>query len=163
APAWAGMAHANLRDFLSESALPEEVIPLARQAAERAVALDSSLATARIARSVIWLLYDRDPAKAGAEIGRALALDPNLPDVYDWRAYQLLAAGQRDSAIAAARRAVESSPFDATLRSHLGWQYLLTGNDSLASVSFARAISLDSAIAATDEHMAWEQATSADS
>ena len=121
------------------------MIPLARQATERAVFLDSTLALARIARSVIWLLYDRDPAKAAAEIDRAIALDPSLPDGYDWQAHRLLAVGQTDSAIATARQAVESSPFDATLRAHLGWQYLLARQDSLAAVTFARARALDSA------------------
>jgi TolB-like protein/tetratricopeptide (TPR) repeat protein len=163
APAWVGMAQANLRDFLTETALPDEVIPLARQATERAVFLDSTLAMARIARSVIWLLYDRDPAKAAAEIARAIALDPSLPDGYDWQAHRLLAVGQTDSAIATARRAVESSPFDAALRAHLGWQYLLARQDSLAAVTFGRARALDSVLATTDEHMAWLARLPADS
>ena len=157
------MAQASLRDFLTETALPDEVIPLARQATERAVFLDNTLATARIARSVIWLLYDRDPAKAAAEIDRAIALDPSLPDGYDWQAHRLLAVGQTDSAIATARQAVESSPFDAALRAHLGWQYLLARQDSLAAVTFARARALDSALATTDEHMAWLTRLPADS
>jgi len=163
APAWAGMAESALRDFLAEAALPEEVIPLARQASERAIALDSSLASARLARAVIWLLYDRDPRKAASEIDRAISLDPSLPEGYDWQAHRLLAAGQFDSAIAAASRAIESSPFDASLRSHLGWQYLLAGRDSLAEVAFARARALDSTVAASDQHMAWRAAPPADS
>jgi TolB-like protein len=163
APAWAGMAEANLRDFLSEAALPEEVIPLARQAAERAVALDSTLPAARIARGIIRLLYDRDRVRAALDIDRAIALDPNRPESHDWQAHRLLAMGQADSAIDAAHRAVESSPFDAGLRAHLGWQYLLAGDDSLAGIAFARARALDSTVAATDEHMAWQAAPPADS
>jgi adenylate cyclase len=163
APAWAGLAQANLRDFLSETALPEEVIPPARQATERAIVLDSTLAVARIARAAIWLLYDRDPSKAAAEIERAIALDPNLPDGYDWQARRLLVVGQIDSAIAAARRAIESSPFDATLRAHLGWTYLLAREDSLADVALARARSLDSTLSTADESMAWQATLPADS
>ena len=163
APAWAGVAEANVRSFLSESAPPEEAIPFAREAAERAVGLDSTLARARIARAVIWLLYDREPGKAAAELHRAIALDPNLPEGFHWEAHRLLAIGQRDSALAAARRAVETSPLDATLRAHLGWQYLLTRDDSLAAVAFARALSLDSSRVALDEHLAWRTAAPADS
>ena len=163
APGWAGIAQANLRDFLSEATLPEEVIPIARQAAARAVHLDSTLAAARIARAVIWLLYDREPAKAAVEIERAIALDPNLPEGYDWQAHRLLAMGRTDSATAAARRAVETTPFDASLRAHLGWQYLLAGEDSLAAAAFSRARFLDSTLSATDEHLALQVAMPADS
>lgn len=163
APAWAGLAQANLRDFLSESALPEEVIPLARQAVERAVVLDSTLVSARIARGIIWLLYDRIPAKAATEFDRAIALDPNLPEGHDWQARRLLAVGQTDSAIAAARRVVESSPFDAALRAHLGWHYLLARQDSLAALAFARARSLDSTLDTTGESEAWQVTIPADS
>lgn len=163
APAWAGVAELHLRSFLSESAPPEDVVPFAREAAERAVELDSTLAAGRIARAVIWLLHDREPGKAAAELRRAIALNPNLPDGLHWEAHRLLAAGRPDSALAAAQRAVEISPFDAALRAHLGWQHLLTRNDSLSAVAFARAWSLDSSRVALDPHMAWRAATPADS
>lgn len=163
APAWAGVAEVHLRSFLSESAPPEDVIPFAREAAERAVELDSTLATGRIARATIWLLYDREPGKAATELRRAIALNPNLPDGHHWEAHLLLAAGRPDSALAAAQRAVEISPFDAALRAHLGWQYLLTRSDSLAAAAFARALALDSSRVALDPHMAWRTAVPADS
>ena len=163
APAWTGVAEVHIRSFLSESAPPEDVVPFAREAAERAVELDSTLAAARITRAVIWLLYDREPGKAAAELRRAIALNPNLPDGHHWEAHRLLAVGRPDSALAAAQRAVETSPFDAALRAHLGWQYLLTKNDSLAAVAFARALSLDSSRVALDAHMAWRAVAPPDS
>ena len=163
APAWAGVAEVYLKSFLSESTPPEEAIPFARDAAERAVGLDSTMAPARIARAVIWLLYDREPGKAAVELERAIVLNPNLPESFHWEAHRLLAVGQQDSALTAARRAVETSPLDAALRAHLGWQYLLTGNDSLAALAFARALSLDSSRIALDEHVAWRTAVPADS
>jgi len=163
APAWAGVAEVHMRSFLSESAPPEDVVPFAREAAERAVGLDSTLAPARIARAVIWLLYDREPGKAAEELRRAIALNPNLPEGFHWEAHRLLADGQQDSALAAAQRAVETSPLDGALRAHLGWQYLLTRNDSLAAIAFARAVSLDSSRGALDEHMAGRTTAPADS
>jgi TolB-like protein len=163
APSWAGVAEANVRAFLAEWAPPEEAVPFAREAAERAVGLDSTMAPARLIRAIIWLLYDREPGKAARELERAIALNPNLPDGYDWEAHRLLAVGQRDSALAAARRAVETSPFDAVLRAHLAWQYLLAKDDSLAAVAFARAFALDSPRVALDAHMAWRTVLPADS
>jgi serine/threonine-protein kinase len=144
APAWAGAADTYLRDFLSESSPPEDAIPRARRAADRAIALDSTMAEPRIARAVIRLLHDREPAKAGADLDRAVEINPNLPEAWDWQAHRWLALGRTDSAVAAARRAVEISPLDALVRAHLGWQYRLAGQDSLADLAFARAAALDS-------------------
>ena len=102
------------------------------------------MAEPRIARAVIRLLHDREPAKAGADLDRAVEINPNLPEAWDWQAHRWLALGRTDSAIAAARRAVEISPLDALVRAHLGWQYRLAGQDSLADLAFARAAALDS-------------------
>lgn len=163
APAWAGVAQVHARTFLSESAPPEETVQHGRQAAERAVSLDSTLVPARITRAIIWLLYDRDLRKSAVELEHAIALNPNLPDGFDWQAHRLLAVGQRDSALAAATRAIELSPLDAGLRAHLGWQHLLLREDSLAAIAFSRAVALDSSRMAVDEHMAWRSVTAADS
>jgi adenylate cyclase len=163
APAWAGVAEVHMGSFLSESAPPRDVVPFAREAAERAVELDSTLAAGRIARAVIWLLYDREPGKAAGELERAIAFNPNLTEGVHWEAHRLLADGQQDSALAAAQRAVETSPLDGALRAHLGWQYFLTRSDSLASLAFARALSLDSSRVALDGHMAWRTTTPPDS
>jgi TolB-like protein/tetratricopeptide (TPR) repeat protein len=162
APGWAGLAAVALRRFITEAEPPGDVIPAARTAAERAITLDSSLAEARITRAAIWLLYDRDFDKAGEELQRAIALDPNRPGGFHWQSHRFLALGEVDSALAAARRAIESSPLDPSLRAHLAWHHLLAREDSLADRSFAQALALDSTIAASDEHFAWRPAHSAE-
>jgi TolB-like protein len=163
APAWAGAAAAYLRGYLAESSPPEEAIPRARRAVERAITLDSAVAEAWIARGVIGLLYDREPRKAGADLDRALAINPNLAEAWDWQAHQLLAMGMKDGALAAARRAVDASPLDPVIRAHLGWQYFLAGQDSLADLAIGRAQALDAAAVTADGRVAWRTAPPADS
>lgn len=163
APAWAGAADAYLRGYLAESSPPEEAIPRARRAVERAITLDSAMAEAWIARAVIGLLYDREPRKAGAYLERALAINPNLAEAWDWQAHQLLALGMQDGALAAARRAVDASPLDPVIRAHLGWQYFLAGQDSLADLAIGRAQALDAAAVTVDGRVAWRTAPPADS
>jgi TolB-like protein/tetratricopeptide (TPR) repeat protein len=162
APAWAGVAWEALHRFIGETTAPGDVIPAARTAAERATALDSTLVEARIARAVIWLLYDRDTDKAGDELRRAIALDPNRPGGFHWQSHRFLALGQLDSSLAAARRAIEASPLAPSLRAHLAWHYLLAREDSLADRVFAQALALDSTIGMSDEHFAWRPVRPAD-
>jgi serine/threonine-protein kinase len=163
APAWAGASAAYLRGYLAESSPPEEAIPRARRAAERAIALDSAIAEAWIARAVIGLLYDREPRRAGADLDRALAINPNLAEGWDWQAHRYLAAGMKDGALAAARRAVDVSPLDPVIRAHLGWQYFLAGQDSLADLAIGRAQALDAVAVAADGRVAWRTPPPADS
>jgi eukaryotic-like serine/threonine-protein kinase len=163
APAWAGAAAAYLRGYLTDSSPPEEAIPRARRAVERAIALDSTMAEAWIARAVIELLYDREPRKAGTDLDRALSINPNLAEAWDWQAHQRLALGMRDGALAAARRAVDTSPLDPVVRAHLGWQYFLAGQDSLADLAISRAQTLDAAAVIADGRVAWRTAPPADS
>ncbi len=163
APAWAGAAAAYLCDYVAELSPPEDVIPPARRAAERAITLDSTLAEAWLARAVIGLLYDRDPARAAADLERAIAINPNLPEAWDWEAHRLLAMGMQAGALAAARRAVDLSPLDPVLRAHLGWQYFLAGQDSVANLAIGRAQALDASAVAADGRVAWRAAPAADS
>ena len=161
-PAWAGLAEANVKLYSAGMVSPAEVVPLARSAAERAIALDSAIAEPRFARAVIWLLYDREPAKAGEELQRAIALDPNLADGFHWQSHRFLAMGETDSSLAMSRRAIEASPLDPSLRAHLGWHYLLARQDSLAAGAFAEALALAPGAAAWDEHFAWRPVAPAD-
>ena len=57
---------------------------------------------------------------------------------------------------------MESSPLDPLIRAHLGWHYLLAGEDSLAAEAFRQAMRLDPGRTVTDEHMSWRRVRQAD-
>ena len=59
---------------------PTEVMPLAREAALRALALDPELAAAHVTLGNVRLLFDWDWPAAEREYRRALDLNPNLPE-----------------------------------------------------------------------------------
>jgi TolB-like protein len=77
ATAWSGMsdAYAWLADAYRA---PREVVPLAREAAERAIAIDESLAAGHLGLAQVDLLWDRNFPAARKELDRALALDPGV-------------------------------------------------------------------------------------
>ncbi len=104
AAAWAGIAGAQL-DLADAYEAPATVLPLARQAARRAVTADDRSAAAHLVLGELWP-YDHDFARGLDELNRALALDPQLPDAHWFLGlYDLDILGNAGAARAEFRRA----------------------------------------------------------
>jgi TolB-like protein/Tfp pilus assembly protein PilF len=145
APAWAGLAAAQVQRALTQGARPSEAMPAARAAASRALAIDSSLALAHGTLAQVHFLYDRDWAAADSAFQRAIAINPNLAEVHDEYARLLLAIGRADEALLHARRALKLDPLAPETIAHLGWHNLYTGEYAEVRESFDRALAADSA------------------
>jgi TolB-like protein/Tfp pilus assembly protein PilF len=86
AVAWAELAGAYIH-ICDVYRAPREILTPARDAAEKAVALDESLAPGHLVRAGIALSYDWNFPLAKRELERAIALDPNSADahrLYGW-------------------------------------------------------------------------------
>jgi serine/threonine-protein kinase len=149
APAWAGLAAAQVQRALAQGARPAEAMPAARAAATRALALDTALAGPYTALAQVRFLYDRDWARSDSAFQRALAINPNRPDVHRDYARMLLAMGRADEALMQSRRALELSPLDPDAIAGLGRQHLATRKYAEARESFERALAVDSTRAET--------------
>jgi DNA-binding winged helix-turn-helix (wHTH) protein/Tfp pilus assembly protein PilF len=110
-----GLSQAGLRPA-------SECLPRARTAALAALREDPRLADAWVSLSLVRLHLDWDWL-ASEDIERALAIEPDLARAHRARAAYLSARGERDGALAAARRAAELEPLCPTLRGDLGWYY----------------------------------------
>ena len=89
---------------------PREAMPRAREAAQRALSLDDSLAAAHTAMALVLVWYDWNFAKGEQEFQRALALNPNDVDARLRYGDFLVAVGRFDAGIAEKRRAIELDP-----------------------------------------------------
>ncbi|MDQ1523263.1 MAG: eukaryotic-like serine/threonine-protein kinase, partial [Pyrinomonadaceae bacterium] len=94
---------------------PADAFARAKQSAERAVALDDSLAEAHVSLANAKFHYDRDWAGAAAEFRRAIALNPNYPTAHHWYAFNLSAMERHDDALAEIKRAEELDPRSAVI------------------------------------------------
>ncbi|HEV2798982.1 MAG TPA: protein kinase [Pyrinomonadaceae bacterium] len=94
---------------------PPDAFARAKQAAERAVALDDSLAEAHVSLANAKFHYDRDWAGAAAEFQRAIKLNPNYPTAHHWYAFNLSAMERHDEALAEIKRAEELDPRSAVI------------------------------------------------
>ena len=149
APAWAGLAAAHVRRAVAQGARPSEAMPAARDAATRALALDSALATAHTSLAVVRFLYDWDWPAADSGFRRALEINPNRPELHHWYAHLLLAVERGDEALVHARRALELSPLDPETIAHLGWHELLVRRYAEVRSHLDRALAVDSSRADT--------------
>lgn len=147
APAWALLAWARsmeARDARAGGALksPEEEVARRRQAmtaAERAVAIDPSLAEAWAVRGALRGDLDFDLRGARADLERARALRANDPLIRGRYAMLLLASGQEQDAIREARAATELDPL-APFWVTLGVAHLAAGDLARAEAAIRRAL-----------------------
>lgn len=104
APAWAGIAQAWY--WLSEYGIPRpEAFAHVRQAAERALTLDSGTALAYVTLAASAQQIDRDFARAESLARRALVLDPGLADAHAFLSWVLINRGRPNEAWAESERA----------------------------------------------------------
>jgi TolB-like protein/DNA-binding winged helix-turn-helix (wHTH) protein/Tfp pilus assembly protein PilF len=92
----------------------EEGHQLAREAVERALALNPNLAEANSQMGRLKKFVDFDWAGADQFIRRAIALDPGNPEYLDQAAITALEFDRPDEALALARRALELDPLNAS-------------------------------------------------
>jgi DNA-binding winged helix-turn-helix (wHTH) protein/tetratricopeptide (TPR) repeat protein len=124
--AYCGMADAYFR--LSNVYFPPgEVLPKAKEAALRAVAIDDNLAEAHSSLGLVRVYYDHDWRGAETAFRRALELDPNLVSAHQRFGSYLTFMGRFDEAIKHYETALELDPFSLQINMNLATTYYLKG------------------------------------
>lgn len=141
APAYAGLARAyttlwNL-GYLSDA----EALPPARDATDRALALDPNLAAAHVADARLLASEFRD-AEARRAVERALQLAPGDPTALVLYS-RLLLGTEPDKALEVARRAAEVDPLDVGIRLALLARLAWGGKHDEVIVEAERVLELD--------------------
>jgi serine/threonine-protein kinase len=148
--AYAGLAEALLLLGVYGAQPPVDVFPSAREAIEKALALDPSLGEGHATLGAILTLYEWDWARAGDAFRRASALSPRSSTAWQWRAiHHYLPQGRLDEARAAIDRARSLDPLSMAIATSVGVVYHLAGDSAGAVRALKRAIELDAAFAMT--------------
>jgi tetratricopeptide (TPR) repeat protein len=132
-------AYTSLNTYFSS---PKEVMPLARDAAQRALDLEPALASAHVTLGDVRLLYDWDWAAAEKEYRHALDINPNLPDAQLGYATYLATLGRFDEAIARVQQAYLFNPLAIDARNNALWIYYFSGRISETVQHCQRAIEI---------------------
>jgi len=125
--AWSGLADAyNMVGFYGLTH-PEACLPQAKEAAQRAIGLDPSLAEAHTSLAMCYLFHDWDRQSAEREFLHALELKPRNSLTRTWYGLYLLhwAEGRFQEALAQTTQAVQIDPISPYARAIQAITYLL--------------------------------------
>lgn len=118
---WAGLADTYTVMAFYSSTRPQELYKKAKEAAEKALALDSTMVETITSLAGIKHKYDLDWEGAERDFQRAIQVNPNYPTAHHWYAIYLLSKGRFDEALVEIDRALELDPFSLIIRSDRGW------------------------------------------
>jgi TolB-like protein len=143
APAWAGLSRAYADQAGSGFAPVADGFRRAREAAEKALALDPQLADAHLAMGWIQRSYDWDWVAADASHRTALDLEPGNALALRRAGLQAATLGRWNEAIDLTNKAIERDPLRPGSYSNLGFMLLATNRDTEAEAAFRKALELD--------------------
>ena len=121
---------------------PAEGWPRAKEAANRAVELDPSLAEAHCVLANVHASWEWSWANAEREYRRALELNPGYADAHLFYSHFLSVMQKSDEALAEGRRALELDPHNVFFQGLYGWDLLFARRIDDAIARFRETLQL---------------------
>src|SRR5260370_3020647 len=122
---------------------PKEILPQAKAAASKALAIDDSLGEAHAALAHVIELYDWDWQGAEKEYRRALELNPNDAMARFWFGEYLQVMGRNEEGFAQMRQAIALDPLNANPAAELGAQFYTARQYDQAMRTFQKVSELE--------------------
>jgi TolB-like protein/Tfp pilus assembly protein PilF len=122
---------------------PNEAYPKAKIAALRALEMDKELSEAHASLAWVALNYDWNFAEAEQAFKRAIELEPNYATAHQWHAFNLMAMGRFDEAVAESKRANEIDPSSLSINVAVGTALYFSRQYAAAAEQFRKSIELD--------------------
>jgi len=122
---------------------PKEAFPKAKEAAEKALEMDETLAEVHLSLAWVKTFYDWDWKTAEISFKRATELNPGYETAHHWYAVYLGAVGRHDESIAEAKRALKLDPVSAIIGASLGGMYMWARQYDRSIEEYKKAIELD--------------------
>ncbi len=141
--AYTGLADSYALQLDYRDSPVQEGLERARAEAERALALDESLAEAHTSLAWVTFVYDWDWPLAGRHFARALELNPRYPVARQWHAWFQIAMGRTELALAEAQRALALDPASVSIRRTMGWLLYYARQPEPALEQLRRALAMD--------------------
>ena len=118
--AYAGIADTCALFSVYGAGAPQEYLPRAKAAAEKAVALNDSLAEPHASMGLVYYCYFNG-VESAREFERAIELNPNYATAHHWYGrLTLVMIGQLGRAMVEAKRAYELDPVSSIIHADLG-------------------------------------------
>jgi DNA-binding winged helix-turn-helix (wHTH) protein/tetratricopeptide (TPR) repeat protein len=118
AEAWAGYSRALTGNVVRQKTTPAEALPRIRAAAERALALDPTVADAHVTMIHLHLDFDKDFAAAGSDLEKAREAGVDTASFWHYSAMWNAQQGRVEAGLADMRRARAMEPMTLLLSSN---------------------------------------------
>ncbi len=145
--AYAGISEAciqlGLRAAVSQSLPPHEVMPKARLAAEKALALDDSLSEAHGTLGHVLFTYAWERDEGIRELTRAIELNPNNQCAQHWYAMALGGLGRFDEALEQIQRALAIDPLAVIVNANVGFLLYRAGRVDEAVAKLLHTVAME--------------------
>jgi TolB-like protein/DNA-binding winged helix-turn-helix (wHTH) protein len=143
APAWAQRAQV-LQSLARVELIPDaEGFRVARESAEKAIALDPNLAAGFLTLGLVQINYDWDWEGADVSLKKAGLLEPGSAAVLGNRAYLARTLGQVEESIALYKQALALDPMRGNFHLSLGYDLYLVGRYEEAQAALQKAQELN--------------------
>ena len=153
--AYAGLADSYaLLDDWGDTA-PRDSFPKARAAAEKAIALDDTLAEAHASLAMVREAYDWDWIGAEQEFKRAIELNPNYATAHQWYGLFLASMGRFAEAETEVRRARELDPLSPIVNMALPEVYTWEHRPDDAIAEYKKIVAMDPAFCGAHGNLAY--------
>jgi serine/threonine protein kinase/Tfp pilus assembly protein PilF len=143
APAYAGLADDYTGMGFWSLMRPVEAYPKAREMAEKALAIDETLAEGHCSLGFIRTFFDWDWAAAEAAYRRAIDLNPNLAQAHTWIAMLLSCVGRIDESVEEAKTGQRLDPLSMDVNTVVGLNFYVKRRYDEAIVQCRKAMELD--------------------
>jgi serine/threonine-protein kinase len=140
--AYTGLSDAYALHVDYRSVPVHEGFARAREYAERALAIDESLAEAHTSLGWVLFIYEWKWAEAARELKRAIELDHRYATAHQWYAALLAARGDMQEALIEGHTAQDLDPNSVSARRSLGYMYYYARRYDRARYHMKRALTL---------------------
>jgi serine/threonine protein kinase/Flp pilus assembly protein TadD len=143
AKAYAGIADSYTLLAVYGSLTPDEAFPKAKEAAEKALSIDDTLAEAHTSLGFVKTRYEWDWEGAEASFRRAIELNPNYALAHQWYSNYLASVGRYQDAIDEAKRSQELSPLSLIGNAQVSWMYFFARRYDEGAAASLKVIEMD--------------------
>jgi len=154
APAWATIGLVYLVDP-GRFGTHDEDVARARQALDRALALDPGLGLAHAVKGEIEYQQDWNWVAAERDLKRAIELSPSLFEAHHSYSHLLMNMGRVEESLEQSRSALALDPLNTAATLHMGWHYLYAGQFDRAIPEYEATLRLDPSYAAAYAQLTW--------
>jgi serine/threonine protein kinase/Tfp pilus assembly protein PilF len=152
--AYSGLADAYSNQGTSAAAPPMDVFPKAKDAAQRALQIDDTLAEAHTSLAWVMALYDWDWAGSEREFQRAISLNPNYATAHQWYGIMLWNTGRLDESLTQERRALELDPLSSIINRNVGDVLVYQHKYDQAIAQYRKTLQVDPTFTSAANNMA---------